>query len=110
MRQYCMYILASRSRRLYTGVTGNLLRRVLEHRERRRGTFTCRYDIVRLVYYECSSDPSAAIAREKQVKGWSRQKKLELIKRENPEFKDLAEGWFTGKRRDSSPLRGPAGR
>jgi putative endonuclease len=85
-----MYILASRSRRLYTGVTGNLLRRVLEHREKRLGTFTGRYDIVRLVYYECGSDARAAIAREKQVKGWSRQKKLALVKRLNPEFRDLA--------------------
>jgi putative endonuclease len=109
MRQYCVYILASRSRRLYTGVTNNLLRRVLEHRAKRRGTFTGRYDIVRLVYYECGSRAGAAIAREKQIKGWSRRKKLALIGRQNPEFRDLAEEWLAGGDRDSSPLRGSNG-
>jgi putative endonuclease len=106
MRHYCVYILASRSRRLYTGVTNNLLRRVLQHREKRRRSFTGRYDIVRLVYYECGSDISAAIAREKQIKGWSRRKKLALIELTNPEFRDLAERWLAGSARDSSPLRG----
>jgi putative endonuclease len=91
---FCVYILASRSRRLYTGVTNDLARRVREHREKRVPGFTARYDIVHLVHYECTPNARAAIQREKQIKGWRRSRKLALIAKHNPEFRDLAEGWF----------------
>ena len=94
MRLYCVYIMASRSHRLYTGITNNLLRRVFEHRTKRTRSFTARYDMTRLVYYECGSDVLAAIAREKEIKGWSRRRKLSLIQSRNPTFADLAKGWF----------------
>ncbi len=106
MKQFCVYMLASRSRRLYTGITSDLTRRVGEHRTKQLGGFTARYDIVRLAYYECTANSRAAIAREKQIKGWGRQKKLALISSFNPDFRDLAEGWTGDTKRDSSPLRG----
>lgn len=109
----CVYIMASRSHRLYTGVTGHLVRRVLQHKEKMVRSFTARYDMTRLVYYECGTNILGAIAREKQIKGWSRQRKLELIRSMNPTFKDLSEGWYESgeigratKIRDSAPLRG----
>jgi len=76
---------------LYTGVTNDLRKRVIEHRTRQGGKFTSRYKITKLVYYECGGDINAAIDREKQIKGGSRQSKLELIKEINPEWKDLFE-------------------
>ena len=72
MNTYCVYIMASKSRTLYTGVTNNLERRVLEHRRKLVPGFTARYNIDRLVYYEVCGDPRAAISREKQLKGWTR--------------------------------------
>jgi putative endonuclease len=90
-RTYFVYILASRSRSLYTGVTGNLERRMLQHREGRIPGFTTRYRIFRLVHIEQFSDIRAAIAREKEIKGWRRQKKLQLIDHDNPAWTDLAE-------------------
>jgi putative endonuclease len=74
-RTYCVYILASRSRNLYTGVTGNLELRMVEHRQRLIPGFTTRYRIFRLVYFEFFSDVRAAIVREKEIKGWRREKK-----------------------------------
>ena len=88
MRTYYVYILASRSRRLYIGVTGNLIRRVYAHRAGKVKS-TARYRIVRLVYVETTSDVRAAIAREKQLKGWLRDKKLALISAANPVWDDL---------------------
>ena len=93
-RLFHVYILASRSRRIYTGVTGNLQRRMYEHQHHLVPGFTDRYDIVRLVYFEAAGDPASAIAREKQIKGWLRAKKLALIEDMNPEWKDLSEGLF----------------
>ncbi len=87
-RRYWVYILASNSRRLYVGVTNNLRRRLVEHREGHSRGFTSRYAIVQLVYFEQTSNVAAAIAREKQIKGWSRRKKLALIATQNPEFSD----------------------
>jgi len=88
MRQYWVYFLASRSRRLYTGVTNNLVRRLCEHRQQVGRSFTVRYGIVRLVHWVCTGNVSAAIAREKQIKVWSRKKKLALIATQNPDFRD----------------------
>jgi putative endonuclease len=92
VRQLYVYILASRSRCLYIGVTNNLARRVWQHRAG-LGDFTSRYRIHRLVYYERVGPPRVAIAREKQLKGWVRRKKVALVKAMNPEWRDLAEGW-----------------
>jgi putative endonuclease len=89
-RTYCVYILASRSRNLYTGVTSNLEPRMVEHRQRIIPGFTTRYRIFRLVYFEFFSDVRAAIAREKEIKGWRREKKIWLIKRNKPTWADLA--------------------
>lgn len=91
---YFVYIIASRSRNLYTGVTNDLERRLLEHKQGLVPGFTKRYRIGRLVYYEMFGDITAAIAREKQVKHWTRQKRLALIASQNPTWKDLAEFLF----------------
>ena len=90
-RTYCVYILASRSRNLYTGVTGNLEPRMVEHRQALVPGFTTRCRIFRLVYFELFTDIGAAIAREKEIKAWRREKKIWLIKRNNPTWADLAE-------------------
>ncbi|HEV2314349.1 MAG TPA: GIY-YIG nuclease family protein [Candidatus Acidoferrales bacterium] len=88
---YYVYIVASRSRRLYTGVTNDLQRRVNEHREGAVPGFTKQYKIFRLVHFEILGDIRAAIAREKEIKGWRREKKLWLIERENSTWEDLSE-------------------
>jgi putative endonuclease len=74
---------------LYTGVTNDLRRRVTEHKSSEGSKFTSKYKITKLVYYECGSDINAAIEREKQIKAGSRQKKIDLINKINPEWKDL---------------------
>ena len=74
---------------LYTGVTNNLQRRVFEHKEKIKSKFTARYNVNKLVYYEVFADPHNAIAREKQIKGGSRQKKIDLINVMNPKWEDL---------------------
>lgn len=96
-KTYCVYILASRSRNLYTGVTNNLHRRLAEHRLGVVPGFTSRYKIFRLVHYEVLSDIRAAIAREKQIKAWRRERKVWLIEGENSTWSDLSEGWFRDK-------------
>jgi putative endonuclease len=88
VRHYCVYILSSRSRHLYVGITNNLAIRLAQHRESDHG-FTNRYRIDRLVYFESGNDPWAAIRREKQIKGYSRAKKLQLITSMNPAWNDL---------------------
>jgi putative endonuclease len=79
---------------LYTGVTNNLQRRVLEHRSGVGSEFTKKYNVKKLVYFECGDDINAAITREKQIKAGSRNKKIELINSLNPEWKDLYEEYF----------------
>ena len=74
---------------LYTGITNDLKRRVYEHKEKMVGGFTKKYNINKLVYYEVFADPENAILREKQIKGGSRQKKIELINNVNEEWRDL---------------------
>ncbi len=74
---------------LYTGVTNNLYRRVAGHKAGKGGKFTSKYKVTKLVYYECGEDVYAAIEREKQIKGGSRQKKVDLINGINPEWRDL---------------------
>jgi putative endonuclease len=90
---YWVYILASDHRTLYTGVTSDLEKRLFEHRTGMIKGFSRKYNVHRLVYFAATDSPLAAIAREKQFKGWSRSKKVELIEAENPEWLDLSEGW-----------------
>ncbi|WP_263350760.1 GIY-YIG nuclease family protein [Acidicapsa acidisoli] len=86
---FWVYILCSRSRNLYIGVTNNLKRRTAIHREGVLGTHTGRYAIHRLVYFEYFRYVRSAIAREKQLKHWTREQKIELIERRNPTWEDL---------------------
>src|SRR5579885_2079348 len=94
MRQYYAYIVASRSRRLYNGVSNDLMRRLWEHRNG-FSHFTAKYKINRLVYFEIFEDPTAAIIREKQIKHMLRAEKIALIEAKNPAWDDLAEDWFS---------------
>lgn len=91
MSQYYVYIMTNQSRTLYTGVTSNLIWRVHEHKQKLIGGFTKKYNMTILVYYEVTTDVRSAIAREKQIKGWLRSKKIALIESMNPEWKDLGE-------------------
>ncbi len=101
IRAYWVYILASRSRVLYTGVTNDLARRVHEHKQGLIPGFTQQYRVTRLVYFEQFGDIGDAIAREKQIKGWVRARKLKLIEERNSAWADLAQNWFEQRR---SPL------
>jgi putative endonuclease len=94
MKNYYVYIMASSSGTLYTGVTDDLERRVFEHKNKLVPGFSSRYNINRLVHYEETSDIKEALDREKQIKGWLRIKKLELITSCNPKWQDLSEGWY----------------
>ena len=94
MKEYYVYIMANESRMLYTGVTSDLERRVYEHKHRLVPGFTSNYHITKLVYFEDTTDVKAAIAREKQIKGWLRAKKLALIESMNASWQDLSTGWY----------------
>ncbi|MBZ5702538.1 MAG: GIY-YIG nuclease family protein [Acidobacteriia bacterium] len=87
---FSVYILASRSRSLYTGVTNDLERRMTEHRQGVIPGFTTRYRVFRLVHVELFGHINDAIAREKEIKGWRREKKIHLIEQHNPTWEDLA--------------------
>ena len=91
MKQYYVYIMSNKSKTLYIGVTDNLTRRVYEHKNKLIEGFTKRYNLTKLVYYEVTNDINAAIRREKQLKNWHRQWKINLIESVNPEWRDLAE-------------------
>jgi putative endonuclease len=90
MRTYYIYIMASRSRVLYIGVTNDLARRVNEHKRGFNAGFTSRYRVTRLVYFEEFADIRDAIAREKAIKGWKRSRKISLVEARNPPWEDLA--------------------
>ena len=94
MRTYYVYILASKSRTLYTGVTSDLRRRLYQHHEGSGSGFTRRYSVHRLVHVDTAPNPRDAIAREKQIKRWSRRKKVALIEAANPEWRDLTADWL----------------
>src|SRR5690349_18444044 len=91
MRCYWVYIMASRSRVIYVGVTNDIIRRVDEHRRGLVPGFTSKCHVTRLVYCEPFSDVGHAIAREKEIKGWLRARKIRLIERRNPTWEDLAD-------------------
>ena len=89
--QYYVYILSNNHKNvIYTGVTNDLTRRVYEHKNHLdKGSFTSRYNVENLVYYEVTTDIDSAIAREKQIKGWNRKRKEKLIEAKNPDWIDL---------------------
>ena len=94
MKEYYIYILASLSRRLYVGVTNNLDKRMFEHRQGVGSSFTKKYNVKQLVWYEETNDILAAIEYEKKIKSWRREKKITLIEETNAGWIDLADGWF----------------
>ena len=100
-----VYVLANRSRRLYVGVTNDLVRRMYGHKAHRVPGFTQRYNIDQLVYFESVAEAAQAIHREKQIKDYARAKKLAMIAGSNPEWTDLSERWFVDVLRSDSSLR-----
>ena len=91
---YYVYILTNKNNRvMYIGVTNDLARRLYEHKQELVEGFTKRYHVHKLVYYEQTTDVRSAIAREKQLKGWLRARKNELVETMNPEWRDLSEDW-----------------
>lgn len=93
MKQYFVYFMSNKSRRLYVGITSKLFKRVFEHKNRILAGFTARYKFDTLVYFEEYSQVTTAIAREKEIKGWRREKKLNLILADNPDWADLSAEW-----------------
>jgi len=93
-RQYYVYIMANQSKTLYAGVTGNIKKRIHQHKQKLVDGFTKKYNIDRLVYYEAFDNVNSAIAAEKTIKGWRREKKIELIQTDNPNWRDLSDGWY----------------
>ena len=92
--QYYVYIMANAARTLHTGVKNNLQRRAGEHKSGQGSTFTAKYCIARLVYYEAYDDIRDAIAGEKQIKGWRRSEKVALIESQNPDWRDISLDWL----------------
>jgi putative endonuclease len=95
MREYYVYIMTNKARTLYVGVTNNLEQRVAQHKEKLVEGFTSRYGLNELAYYASTNDVREAIAREKQIKGWIRAKKIALIEEMNPDWDDLSATWFS---------------
>lgn len=93
MKTYYVYIMTNHSGTLYTDITNNLEQRVYEHKHNLIPGFASKYNITKLVYYEEGNDEDTALAREKQIKGWKRAKKIALIESKNPEWKDLGLAW-----------------
>jgi putative endonuclease len=94
MNNYYVYILSNDTGIIYVGVTNNLLRRMQEHKTGAIPGFTKKYHVHRLIYFEETTNIDDAIAREKQIKGWVRKKKLDLVRVINPKFEDLSADWF----------------
>jgi putative endonuclease len=94
---HILSIVASRSLTLYIGMTGDLEKRVFEHKVKLREGFSSKFNCSRLVWFERYVDPSNAIAREKQLKRWRREKKIALITKDNPTWVDLSEKWYTAE-------------
>lgn len=87
---YYIYILTNKYNKvLYVGVTNDLIRRIYEHKNSLADGFTAKYKVHKFVYYECTEEVISAITREKQIKGWTREKKIKLIESMNPDWKDL---------------------
>ena len=92
MTQYYVYIISSWTRTIYAGVTNDLSRRIAQHKQQAGSSFASKYKVTRLVYFESMSRIQDAIAREKEIKGWRREKKIKLIESLNPNWDDLSEG------------------
>ncbi len=92
-RRYFVYIMANASRRLYTGMTNSIRRRVREHKLKLTPGFAAKYNITRLVYFESFEDVRNATEREKQIKAWTRAKRLALVESTNPKWEDLSREW-----------------
>jgi putative endonuclease len=105
-RYYCVYIMGSPTGTLYIGVSGSLHKRIFQHKFHHFEGFTARYEVVRLLYFESYDDVHKALAREKQLKGWTRGKKIALFERRNTRWIDLASEWYPwmqpSKGRDAS--------
>lgn len=95
MYEYYVYVMSNKARMIYVGMTNDLLRRVYEHKNKLVKGFTSKFNMTKLVYFESTDDVTAAIAREKEIKGWVRRKKTALISTTNPEWKDLSEEWYS---------------
>jgi putative endonuclease len=93
-RKYFVYVMSNRTRTLYVGITNDLVRRAFEHKHKLLKGFTARYSLDRLVYFDETTDVYEAIAREKQLKGWLRARKIALIESTNPRWQDLSRRWF----------------
>ena len=93
MKTFFVYIMSNKSRRIYVGSSSELQRRVFQHKSKWFERFTSRYKFDMLVYIEPHSDPNEAVARERQIKGWRREKKLRLILSANPDWADLSAEW-----------------
>lgn len=93
-RLHFVYIMSSKAKVLYVGMTNNLARRVYEHKNKINIEFTARYNVNRLVYFEETEDEIKAMKREKQIKGWLRKKKIKLIETTNPNWDDLSTPWM----------------
>jgi putative endonuclease len=105
-KTYCVYIMGSLSGTLYIGVTGNLRKRVFEHKFHRTESFTAQYEVDRLLYWESCGDVGNAIRREKQLKGCRRDRKIALFKESNPHWLDLAKDWFPWMKEGWAPKLG----
>ncbi len=103
-KHYYVYILGSLSGTLYTGITNNILERVFQHKQHEIEGFTQTYAVDRLLHWESFDDVSKAIAREKQLKRWRREKKVWLIEKLNPAWKDLSREWYENGKGPSTPL------
>jgi putative endonuclease len=103
--RFYTYLLGSTSGTPYIGMTNNLVRRIWQHKQHEVPGFTARYGVDRLLYFESFDDVRTAINREKQLKGWTRQKKIGLIEARNPSWIDLSQGWYEDVRGPSTPLR-----
>jgi putative endonuclease len=106
-RSYFVYIMSNVSKMLYVGVTNGLKKRVYQHKFKLIPGFTQKYNLFKLVYFEQFSDIRAAIAREKEIKGWLRSKKVTLIIAKNPQWNDLAESWFKNPSKTKTQACGP---
>ncbi|HEU4560692.1 MAG TPA: GIY-YIG nuclease family protein [Longimicrobium sp.] len=95
--RYWVYILSNASRTLYIGVTNDLVRRVWQHKQKAKTGFTAQFNVTQLVYFEEAAHPQVAIAREKELKGWRRARKIALGSAANPTWRDLSEdeGFFS---------------
>ncbi len=104
--RYYVYIVANASRLLYTGVTSPLEQRIWQHKNKSFKGFTSKWQVCRLVYFERFQTVQFAIAREKQIKGYRREKKIALIEKQNPDWKDLSDGWYEEKSKALSLVAG----